>query len=294
MIEHRHAAKPAVLERPVRVQVAAELLDACGLLKRVRCIEALPATTEQLLRVHSEEHVAMVLGALALKSHLLERPDLYFCDATAEAAALACGAVVKLVDSVLQGDISTGFALVRPPGHHASRDNAEGFCFFNNVAVAAAHALSVYGLSRVMIVDLDIHHGNGTQDIFDDSDQVLTLSIHRQTFVDPNIAAGELLSFAESGLAKVIGVGVPGFNVNIALGGGDPGRGLSDHDYLYTFNQVVLPIARAWKPQLILVASGFDACVTDCSLPSGGYSLSPQVSLSFRVAQEFSCSTFFC
>ena len=274
---HRHPTKPALLERPVRTQVAAELLNACGLLKRVRCVAAQAVTQDQLLRVHSEEHIARVLDVSSSRSLSEEKPDLYVSDATADAAAHAAGAVVKLVDLVLQGSISTGFALGRPPGHHASRDSAQGFCFFNNVAVAASHAVFSHGLERVMIVDWDIHHGNGTQDVFYDSSQVLTLSIHRQTFSDPKIAGGELLSFHESGEARMIGH-APGFNVNIALGQGEQGVGLADQDYFYVFNEVVLPIARMWHPQLILVASGFDACIADCRLPSGGYSVSPQVS----------------
>jgi acetoin utilization deacetylase AcuC-like enzyme len=278
MNSHKHPTKPAVLERPVRVQVAAELLDACGLLGRVRCVEAPAATQEQLLRVHSEAHVARVLGAGVSSSPFDEKPDLYASEATPDAAAHAAGAVVKLVDLVMQGLVNSGFALVRPPGHHASRETAEGFCFFNNVAVAARHAVSAHGLNRVMIVDWDIHHGNGTQELFYDCSQVLTLSIHRQTFSDPKIAGGELLSFPECGEAKMIGgEAAPGFNVNIALGQGEQGAGLSDHDYFYIFNEIVLPIARAWRPELVLVASGFDAGVADCRLPSGGYSVSPQV-----------------
>lgn len=292
MNNHKHPAKPAVLERPVRVQVAAELLDACGLLSRVKCVEAQAVTQEQLLRVHSEEHIAKVLKTGASMSLIDDRPDLYVCEATPDSALHAAGAVVKLVDLVLQGSIDSGFALVRPPGHHASRSNAEGFCFFNNVAVAAAHALSAHGLKRVMIVDWDIHHGNGTQELFYDTNEVLSLSIHRQTFSDPQIAGGELLSFHENGEAKMIGGAAPGFNVNVALGQGEPGVGLSDHDYFYIFNEIVLPIARAWLPQLVLVASGFDACVADCRLPSGGYSVSPQVgSNGMRVALRNGCSS---
>ncbi len=277
MNQHKHPQNPALLERPVRVQVAVELLDACGLLGRVRCVVAPAVTQEQLLRVHGAEHLARVLGAGGPSSFFDERPDLYVCEATPDAALHAAGAVVKLVDLVLQGSINAGFALTRPPGHHAGRENAEGFCFFNNVAVAAAHALSAYGLRRVMIVDWDIHHGNGTQELFYDSDEVLCLSIHRQTFSDPSIAGGELLSFHENGDAKMIGGAAPGFNVNVALGQGERGVGLSDHDYFYVFNEIVLPIARDWQPQLVLVASGFDACVSDSRLPSGGYSVSPQV-----------------
>jgi acetoin utilization deacetylase AcuC-like enzyme len=275
---HKHPTKPSLLERPVRAQVAAELLDACGLLKRVRCIEAPAATLEQLLRTHSQEHIAAVLSARDSTSQFHEKSDLYACDATPDAALHAAGAVVKLVDMVMQGAVSSGFALVRPPGHHASRAAAEGFCFFNNVAVAAAHAMAAHGLERVMIVDWDIHHGNGTQELFYDSNRVLTVSIHRQTFSDPKIAGGELLSFHESGEARMIGGAAAGFNVNVALGQGEPGVGLSDHDYFHIFNQIVLPLARSFRPQIVLVASGFDACVADCHLPSGGYSVTPQAS----------------
>jgi histone deacetylase 6 len=277
MNDHKHPTNAAVLERPVRAQVASELLDARGLLKRLRCVEAPAASHEQLRRVHSDAYIASVLGAHVSASAFEGRPDLYVCEATADAALHAAGAVVKLVDLVMEGSVNSGFALVRPPGHHACRENAEGFCFFNSVAVAASHALSSHHLQRVMIVDWDIHHGNGAQELFYDSDQVLTLSIHRQTFSDPKISGGELLSFHENGEAKMIGGAAPGFNVNVALGQGERGVGLSDHDYFYIFNEVVLPIARAWQPQLVLVASGFDACVSDCRLPSGGYSVSPQV-----------------
>jgi hypothetical protein len=173
MNNHRHPTKPALLERPVRTQVAEELLDARGLLRRLMCVEAAAASQQQLLRVHSESHVSRVLDPDVSSSEFEGKSDLFVCDSTRDAAAHAAGAVVKLVDLVMQARITSGFALVRPPGHHASRDKAEGFCFFNNVAVAASHALAVHNLQRVMIVDWDIHHGNGTQDLFYDSNQVL-------------------------------------------------------------------------------------------------------------------------
>jgi len=159
-----------------------------------------------------------------------------------EAALLAAGAVVDAVDRVIGGDLHRAFCAVRPPGHHAPPDRVMGFCLFNNVAVAAAHALH-RGLSRVMIVDYDVHHGNGTQDIFYDDPRVLYVSSHAYPFYPGTGALGEV----GEGSGR-------GFTVNLPLP-----DGLGDEDYVWLYRNLVLPIGRAFAPELVLVSAGFDA-----------------------------------
>ncbi len=163
-------------------------------------------------------------------------PDSY------AAACMAVGALTHGIDLLMAGTIDNGFALVRPPGHHAERDRAMGFCLFNNVAIAAHYATQVLGLERVMIVDWDLHHGNGTQHSFYESDQVLYLSTHQYPCY-PGTG-----SLREEGWGKG-----EGFTVNIPLPGYQ-----GDRDYATIFDDIVVPIGREYQPQLILVSAGFD------------------------------------
>lgn len=198
------------------------------------------ATHAQLARVHDPEYlrrIAETAGqALALD------PDTYTSTDTYEVALLAAGAAVDAVERVMGGKHSMSFALVRPPGHHAEHNRAMGFCLYNNIAVAAAHARTL-GAHRIAIVDYDVHHGNGTQHMFESSRDVLYVSTHQYPFYPGTGAAGE------------IGTGAgTGFTVNLPLEAGS-----DDEDYRLVFEDVVLPVLRQFKPDLLMVSAGFDA-----------------------------------
>jgi acetoin utilization deacetylase AcuC-like enzyme len=175
------------------------------------------------------------------------------------AALHAAGGAVRLVELLISGEAAAGFSAHRPPGHHAPRAQAMGFCLFNNVAVAAQHALDALGLERVMILDWDVHHGNGTNDIFHASDQVLFVSIHQSPL------------YPGSGPARDIGTGAgEGFTVNLPV---PPGSG--DAEFGSLVEHVAAPLARSFAPQLLLVSAGYDAHRDDplagCELTDAGF-----------------------
>jgi acetoin utilization deacetylase AcuC-like enzyme len=203
-------------------------------------VEAPRASREQLLRVHTADHVARMLAAVPEGETRRLDEDTVLSPGSAEAALRAAGAAVAAVDAVFDGGhVRRAFCAVRPPGHHATRESAMGFCLFNNVAVAAAHALAVHGLKRVAIADFDVHHGNGTQDIFWREPRVLFASSH------------EMPLYPGTGHADEHGEG------NIL------NRPLSAGDGSYLFRELwegdLLPRLHAFKPQLVLVSAGFDA-----------------------------------
>ncbi|MDH3196929.1 MAG: histone deacetylase [Candidatus Krumholzibacteria bacterium] len=207
------------------------------------------AGDEDLLRVHSGDHVER-MRATAGRSLSLD-PDTFTSEASHETALLAAGAALEMVDRVMNGTFACAFAAVRPPGHHAESERAMGFCLFNNVAVAARHLLDAHGLERVLIVDWDVHHGNGTQWAFYDDDRVLFVSLHQYPF------------YPGTGSVEETGDGRgAGFTVNVPLP-----AGCDDADYMHAFGSVVDPIARRFAPQFVLVSAGFDAHRAD---PLGG------------------------
>jgi len=198
------------------------------------------ATREQLARVHGDEYLRRI--AETAGSALALDPDTYTSPETYEIARLAAGAAVDAVERVLGGKHQRAFALVRPPGHHAERNRAMGFCFYNNIAVAAAHARAL-GAERVAIVDFDVHHGNGTQHIFEDDPSVLYMSAHQFPY------------YPGTGAAAEIGCGDGrGFTVNVPLE-----VGATDDDYRVAFAEVIVPVLQQFNPDVLLVSAGFDA-----------------------------------
>jgi acetoin utilization deacetylase AcuC-like enzyme len=178
--------------------------------------------------------------------------DTSTCAKSYEAALWAAGGLLELIKAVMEKRLDNGFALVRPPGHHAERDRAMGFCLFNNVAIGARYALRKYSLQRILIVDWDVHHGNGTQNSFYEDPQVLYFSTHRYGFFYPG-----------TGGAKEVGKGRgEGFNVNVPLS-----TGVGDAEYGNIFEKFLKPIALEYQPQLLLVSAGFDTHHDD---PLGG------------------------
>jgi len=197
------------------------------------------ATREQLARVHDESYRRRIEETAGIATAL--DPDTYTSPESHEIALLAAGAAVDAVERVMAND-GHAFALVRPPGHHAERNRAMGFCLYNNIAVAAAHARTI-GAARVGIVDYDVHHGNGTQHMFEDDPNVLYLSMHQFPF------------YPGTGAADEIGRGNgEGFTVNLPLE-----AGAVDEDYQIVFSEIVVPVLRQFKPDLLLVSAGFDA-----------------------------------
>ena len=208
-----------------------------------------PVDPGLLAEVHSARYIATLERAAAEGGGYWDL-DTYISPGSYDAAVLAAGAAVETVDSVMSG-ARFAFALVRPPGHHALYESAMGFCLFNNVAVAAQHAVRDYGLERVMIVDWDVHHGNGTQDAFYSRRDILFFSTHQYPFYPGTGAASE----TGEGEGK-------GYTVNVPLS-----AGTADEAYRRVFEQVLVPVARDYRPQLILISAGYDAHVAD---PLGG------------------------
>jgi acetoin utilization deacetylase AcuC-like enzyme len=169
-------------ECPARVAAIEDYLLATGLLLHLVDVEAPPATREQLLRVHDPDYVDTIEASIPEHGLIHLDPDTAMNPHSYHAALRAAGAVIKATDMVMGGEVENAFCNVRPPGHHAGRAHAMGFCFFNNIAVGAAHALEKHGLERVAIVDFDVHHGNGTEDIFRDDPRVMMVSTFQHPF----------------------------------------------------------------------------------------------------------------
>jgi acetoin utilization deacetylase AcuC-like enzyme len=252
-----HAAPYEHPERPARLAAIEARLRAAGLFSRCRRVPAREASREEVLAVHDPTLVELVESTAARPFSQLD-PDTFANAHSALAARLAAGGLVDLTLEVLGGRLAGGFALLRPPGHHAERAQAMGFCLYNNVAIAAAAALAA-GASRILIVDWDLHHGNGTQDIFWNEPAVVYFSTH-QAPLYPGTGAVD-----ETG-----GPDAPGHVVNVPW---SPGRG--DADHLAAFDRVLLPIARSFSPDLVLVSAGFDAARGDLLgsqlISPGGY-----------------------
>ncbi|XP_067314724.1 histone deacetylase 4-like isoform X2 [Pseudorasbora parva] len=266
-------------EHAGRIQSIWSRLQETGLRSQCECIRGRKATLEELQTVHSEAHV-MLYGTNPLRQKLdsslismfvrlpcggigVDSDTVWNEVHSSSAARLAAGSVVELVFKVASGELKNGFAVVRPPGHHAEESTPMGFCYFNSVAIAAKLLQQRLNVSKILIVDWDVHHGNGTQQAFYDDPGVLYISLHR--YDDGNFFPG-------SGAPEEVGSGPGvGFNVNVAFTGGlEPPMG--DPEYLTAFRTVVMPIASEFAPDLVLVSAGFDA-VEGHPPPLGGYKL---------------------
>ncbi len=236
-----HRAMEMHPERPERLAAArAGLERAVGDGDVVR-VAARPVTDEEVLRVHTESHLRGLRDALASGWGHIDA-DTFFSPESEEAAWLAAGGAVELCRAVVEGPVRHGLALLRPPGHHAVASRAMGFCLLNNIAIAAADAVA-RGLSRVAIVDWDVHHGNGTQDIFYDDARVLFVSLHQSPL------------YPGTGRVEERGAGAgKGVTVNVPM---PPGSG--PEAYGAAFRELVLPVLREFDAELVLVSSGFDA-----------------------------------
>jgi acetoin utilization deacetylase AcuC-like enzyme len=224
-------------ECPARIQAIEDQLIASGLLSYLQYCEAPEVTREQLLRVHDAAYIDSIFAA-APKQGLVELDgDTYMNPYTLPAALRAAGAAVMAVDKVMAGEVENAFCNIRPPGHHAERDRAMGFCIVNNVAVAAAHALGHHGLRRVAIADFDVHHGNGTENIFHDEPRVMLCSTFQHPFYP--------YRGADSGNDHII-------NVPLAAGTGSV-------EFREAVTNIWMPALESFQPELLLISAGFDA-----------------------------------
>ena len=232
-----HDMGPYHPECPARLRAIGDRLVSAGLDVHLHHYSAPAATAEQIGRVHGQDYIRTIEeGSPASGLHFLD-PDTAMNPHSLTAARHAAGAVVLATDVVMRGECRTAFCAVRPPGHHAERDRAMGFCLFNNVAIGAAHALAAYGVERVAIVDFDVHHGNGTEDIFSGEPRVLMVS----TFQHP--------------LYPYSGLDNPAENmVNIPLAAGSGSEEFRD-----AVREHWLPAMERHRPEIIFVSAGFDA-----------------------------------
>ena len=230
------------VENSRRLVEAMSYLKETGIREKLISLPARPASLEELKMIHAPEYVSYVKSKAENGGGWLD-PDTVMSPKSYAAALYAAGGVLAAVEAVMNGKVDDAFALVRPPGHHATHDRAMGFCIFNNVAIAGEFALRKFNLNRVLIVDFDVHHGNGTQDAFYADPKVLYFSTHQHPFYP---GTGRM---DETGSGRGEGTTV---NFPMAAGWGD-------EEYLRAFNEVLVPVARRFQPQLILVSAGFDA-----------------------------------
>ncbi|CAG0912798.1 unnamed protein product [Notodromas monacha] len=249
-------------ERPERISASWERLEELEAPSRCLLLKSRMITDEEILLCHDQTHL---LNMRDIGARVKNDPDfedklhvksLYVCDETNSAAKIAAGSCLEVLEAVLNDITETGFAIVRPPGHHAEPHEPYGFCFYNNVAIMAKFALEVYGLSRILILDWDVHHGNGIQRMFESDPRVLYMSLHR--FGARFFPVGPEGNYDQVG--KDIGLG---FNVNIPWNADGCRKKFSVPDYMAAFFHVVLPIAYEFDPELVLISAGFDALDRD-------------------------------
>ncbi|XP_009130144.2 histone deacetylase 5-like [Brassica rapa] len=271
-------------ECPNRIKAIWEMLQRTGLAQRCVVLGGIKAEDKHLQLVHTKEHVNLVKRLSTKKkdsrrNKIASKLDsIYLNGGSSEAAYLAAGSVVEVAEKVAEGELDCGFAIVRPPGHHAEADEAMGYCLFNNVAVAASYLVNQrpdLGIKRILIVDWDVHHGNGTQKMFWKDPRVLVFSVHRHD-------GGSFYPRGDDGDYDKVGEGAgEGFNINVPW---EQGR-CGDADYFAVWDHILIPVTKEFNPDLILVSAGFDAAIGDplggCLVTPGGYSVMLQKLMEF-------------
>jgi acetoin utilization deacetylase AcuC-like enzyme len=254
VIDRRMLAHDPGRGHPERADRLRVLLDRLGDAPGLVHLGARLASEDEVALVHAPEHIERAAATTGRPRVVLD-PDTATSPGSYEAALLAAGSLLVLCEAVLAGEVENGFALVRPPGHHAERDRAMGFCLFNNVALAAAW-LRRRGIPRVAIVDWDLHHGNGTQHLFEDDPQVLYVSSHQYPYYPGTGAAGEV--GRGPGAGRTLNLPFP--------------AGFGDAEYVRAFRELVVPVLRQFAPEFVLVSAGFDCDYRD---PLGGMQVTP-------------------
>jgi acetoin utilization deacetylase AcuC-like enzyme len=230
-------------ESPERLRAIVARLEQGGVMSRLVRIEPAPAADEWITQIHKPSYVAALKKHAPAGGRVMLDADTSMSPGSLPAAYLAAGGVLAAADAIMAGRVDNAFCAVRPPGHHAERDRAMGFCLFNNVAIAARYFQRRHGLARVLIVDWDVHHGNGTQHSFDDDPSVLFFSTHQYPH------------YPGTGGAEERGRGAgEGTTINVPM---DAGEG--DDEYRAVFQKVLLPAADSFKPDAVIISAGFDA-----------------------------------
>lgn len=241
-------------ESPQRLEVIYRMLEQQPAFSSFPIIEPRPATEEEITLIHTKTYFDKIKETAGRERVYLD-PDTSTSPRSFEVACLAAGGLLQAADMIMEGSLKNGFGLVRPPGHHAEASQARGFCIFNNIAIAAQHLIEKRGLRRILIVDWDLHHGNGTQHAFYSRNDVLYFSIHQFPY------------YPGTGFWNEIGSGKgEGFTINVPLA---PGK--TDADYLFIFERLLSPVAAAYQPEFVLVSAGFDIFAGD---PLGGMRVS--------------------
>jgi len=241
----RHLTGEGHPERPERLAAIHEGLQEGNLIQACRNIPATPIPLDKVLAVHTREYVDRLEQACAVGQRYIDVPDSAICRESFEIARLAAGGVLNAVDEVMGSRLTNAFCVVRPPGHHAERRLSMGFCLLNNIAIAAQHLLDAHSLDRVLVLDWDVHHGNGTQHIFEEDPRVLFISLHGH----PGLV------YPGTGYAHEKGRGKgEGFTINIPIL--PPGR---DEVWRRAFDDPIRPAVDAFRPQFVLISAGFDA-----------------------------------
>jgi histone deacetylase 6 len=256
-------------ECPSRITCIYNALKRKGLLDLCKIIGARCATTEELLKVHTKEYIEILTQLHKLSSESLndleeDYNSIYLNNNSYLSASVAAGSLIDLCDQVISGTLKNGAAIIRPPGHHAASNEASGFCILNNAAVAAANILSK-GIKRILILDLDVHHGDGIQEIFLNDDRVLYISVHRYDHGSfyPGNSGNPLNIGTDQGIGK---------NVNIALNPTSREK-VGDAEYVFLYLKLIEPMITEYNPELIILSAGFDCLIGD---PLGRLQVSPQ------------------
>jgi acetoin utilization deacetylase AcuC-like enzyme len=253
----KHLAGTRHPERPARLEAVLQALASPAFSQRIAITRSRPARDEEILRVHSRKYLELVRAEVAEGRSALSTGDTALSADSLSAAMAAAGAVISAVDAVMAGGAENAFCAVRPPGHHASANRGMGFCVFNNVAIGVRHAQAKHGVTRVLIADWDVHHGNGTQDIFWSDGSVLLFDTHLQPW------------YPGTGSSEEIGEGkARGLIINRPFPAG-AGRA----EILGAFQQVLVPAADRFRPELVMISAGFDSRKGD---PLGGFVLTDQ------------------
>ncbi len=249
----RHRTGHGHPERPERLAAIEQALREHGLVDTCAAIEVAPIDLDLVRRVHADDYLDRLRRACASQLPFIDVPDSAICPESYDIALLAAGATIRAVDDVMAGRIDNAFCAVRPPGHHAEHDHSLGFCLLNNVALAARRLRDHHGIAKVLILDWDVHHGNGTQHLFESDPSVLYISLHGH----PTVV------FPGTGWDTERGTGPGmGFTLNVTF---MPHAG--DADYRRAFDDVVMPEIERFAPQFVLVSAGFDAHKLDPLAP---------------------------
>jgi len=256
-VSKEHLTGPDHPESPDRYDVAFIALCRSGLMDHLQKIPCRAAMDEEIARCHTLEYIALVKREISAGRSWLTTGDTIISPHTLEAAQYAVGGALNAVDAVCLGKNKNAFCLVRPPGHHATPDKGMGFCVFNNIAIAARHAQARHGISRVLIVDWDVHHGNGTQDIFYKDASVFYFSLHQWPLYPGTGAASEI--GAGPGLGTTMNAPLP--------------EGAGRREVFHALELGLLPAMENFKPEMVLISAGFDSRIDD---PLGGMALTDE------------------